>query len=135
MRVTLSSVMVMAVAVLTAACSAQGGGEEGAGSCAFTATYGGRTYTGVANVDFTLGDALGTAEFPPCDDTGRADDAAVHEPTTAYAVDGLDPRVGIAVRYAPDEVMLLAVESDGGLPLEVEKLNRNSTASQSPKAG
>ncbi|WP_373298856.1 DUF6281 family protein [Streptomyces flaveolus] len=37
------------------------------GSCAIAALYGGRTCTQVANVDFTVGEALGPAEFPSCD--------------------------------------------------------------------
>jgi hypothetical protein len=123
----LSSVMVMVVAVLTAACSAQGGGGEAGGSCAIAATYEGRTYTQVANVDFTVGDALGTAEFPPCNDTPNDNhDTEGPEPATAYAVDGLDPRIAIAVRYAPeDQVMLLAVEAGGSLPPEIEDLTRH----------
>lgn len=116
-------VTVMVVAALTAGCSALGGGGEAEGACAIEATYGGRTYTDVAGVDFTVGDALGTVDFPPCDDTpGHPDDAVGHEPATAYAVAGLDPLVAIAVRYTPDEVLLLAVRTDGGLPPEVERL-------------
>ncbi|WP_432165509.1 DUF6281 family protein [Streptomyces sp. bgisy031] len=115
----------MVVAALTTACTAQSGGGEAEGSCAIAALYGGRTYTQVANVDFTVGEALGPAEFPPCDDTpGHDDDAAGPEPTTAYAVDGLNPRVAIAVRYTSDEVMLLAVQPGGSLPPEVKTLTR-----------
>ncbi len=121
----LSSGMVMVLAALTTACSAQGGGGEAGESCAIAALYGGRTYTQVTDVDFTVGKALGTAEFPPCDDTpGHNDDAVGHEPTTAYAVEGLNPRTAIAVRYTSDEVMLLAVRSDGSLPPEVKTLPR-----------
>ncbi|MFF1400966.1 DUF6281 family protein [Streptomyces sp. NPDC058287] len=122
-RLPLYSVMV--VAALTTACSAQGGGGEGGGSCAIAAMYGGRTYTQVANVDFTAGKALGPAEFPPCNDTpGHNDDAAGPEPITAYAVNGLNPRIAIAVRYTSDEVMLLAVQPGGNLPAEVKALTR-----------
>ncbi|WP_330460999.1 DUF6281 family protein [Streptomyces sp. NBC_00820] len=124
-RLPLYSGMVMVVAALTTACSAQGGGGEAEGSCAIAAVYGGRTYTQVANVDFTVGKALGPAEFPPCDDTpGHDDNAAGHEPTTAYTVDGLDPRIAIAMRYTSDEVMLLAVQPAGSLPPEVKALTR-----------
>ncbi|MFD7181283.1 DUF6281 family protein [Streptomyces sp. NPDC059904] len=124
-RLPLHSGMVMVVAALTTACTAQGSGGEAQGSCAIAATYGGRTYTQVANVDFTVGEALGRAEFPPCNDTpGHDDDAAGPEPTTAYAVDGLNPRTAIAVRYTSDEVMLLAVQPGGNLPPEVKALMR-----------
>ncbi|PPS91413.1 DUF6281 family protein [Streptomyces sp. MH60] len=117
--------VVMVVAALTTACTAQGGGGEAEGSCAIAALYGGRTYTQVDNVDFTVGEALGPAEFPPCDDTpGHDDDAARPEPGTAYAVDGLDPRVAIAMRYTSDEIMLLAVQPGGSLPPEIKALTR-----------
>ncbi|MFF2998221.1 DUF6281 family protein [Streptomyces sp. NPDC057950] len=115
----------MVVVALTTACSPQGGGGEAEGACAIEAMYGDRTYTQVANVDFTVGRALGLAEFPPCDDTpGHNDDAGAPEPTTAYAVDGLDPRIAIAMRYTSDEVMLLAVQPRGSLPPEVKALTR-----------
>ncbi|MER5749133.1 DUF6281 family protein [Streptomyces sp. NPDC002088] len=121
----LHSGMIMVGVALTTACSAQGGGgEAGGSSCVIAATYGGRTYTQVANVDFTAGKALGPAEFPPCDDTGHNGDVAGPEPTTAYAVDGLNPRIAIAVRYPSDEVMLLAVQPSGSLPPEVKALTR-----------
>ncbi|MFG2548282.1 DUF6281 family protein [Streptomyces sp. NPDC048594] len=65
--------------------------------------------------------ALGTAEFPSCDDTPVHDaDAAKLEPVTAYAVDGLNPRTTIAIRYPSDEFMLLVVQPDGSLPPEVK---------------
>ncbi|ANB10591.1 hypothetical protein SAM40697_6638 [Streptomyces ambofaciens] len=115
----------MVVAALTTACTAQGGGGEAEESCAIVALYGGHTYTQVANVDFTVGEALGPAAFPPCDDTpGHDDDDAGPEPVTAYAVDGLDPRIAIAMRYTPDEIMLLAAQPGGSLPPEVEALLR-----------
>ncbi|MFB7110942.1 DUF6281 family protein [Streptomyces sp. NPDC056190] len=110
------------MAVLTAACSAQGGVAD----CPIAVTYGGRTYTQVANADFSVGDALGTAEIPPCNDTpGAGADTEGPEATTAYAVDGLDPRIAIAVRYTPEQVMLLAVQASGSLPPEVEDLTRH----------
>ncbi|MEU1040582.1 DUF6281 family protein [Streptomyces sp. NPDC005907] len=115
--------MAMIVAALTTACSAQGGGGEAEGVCAIAAVYGGHTYTQVANVDFTVGKALGPAEFPACDDTpGHTDDAAGPGPTTAYAVDGLDPRIAIAMRYTSDKDLLLAVQPGGSLPPEVKAL-------------
>ncbi|XVV39216.1 DUF6281 family protein [Streptomyces sp. CA-100214] len=113
--------IVVVAAALTAACATQGGGGEAEGSCAMAALYDGRTYTEVDNVRFTVGAALGTAEFPPCDDTPVHDaDAAKLEPVTAYAVDGLNPRTTIAIRYPSDELMLLVVQPDGSLPPEVK---------------
>ncbi|MFD7291973.1 DUF6281 family protein [Streptomyces sp. NPDC059897] len=116
--------MVMVVAALTAGCTAQGGGGQAEGVCAIAAKYEGRTYTQVANVDFTVGHALGPAEFPPCHDTPNDGDAAGPEPTTAYAVDGLNPRIAIAIRYTSDEVVLLAVQPGGSLPPEVKTRTR-----------
>ncbi|MGV9281883.1 DUF6281 family protein [Streptomyces sp. NPDC003730] len=117
--------MVVIAAALTTACTAQGGGGEAEGSCAITALYGGRTYTQVNNVKFTLGETLGPVEIPPCDDTpGHSDDVARSEPTTAYAVNGLNARVALAMRYTSGEVMLLAVQSGGNLPPEVKALMR-----------
>ncbi len=124
-RLPLHPGLIAVVAALTTACSAQGGGGEAAGSCAVAAVYGGRTYTQVADVDFTVGKALGPAEFPPCEDTpGHDDEAAGPEPTTAYAVDDLNPRIAIAVRYPSDDIMLLAVQPGGSLPPQVEALTR-----------
>ncbi|TXS68699.1 hypothetical protein EAO69_27715 [Streptomyces sp. me109] len=123
-RLPLYSGMIMAVAASTTACSAQGSGGEAEGSCVIAAMYGGRTYKQVANVGFTVGRALGPAEFPPCGDTPGHNDDAGPEPTTAYAVDGLNPRIAIAVRYTSDEVMLLAVQPGGSLPPEVKALAR-----------
>ncbi|MGY0490970.1 DUF6281 family protein [Streptomyces sp. WG-D5] len=114
----------MIVAALATGCTAQGGGGEAASVCAVAARYEGRTYTQVANIDFTVSRELGPAEFPPCDDTPNDDDTAGPEPTTAYAVDGLNPRTAIAVHYPSDEVVLLAVQPGGSLPPEVEALTR-----------
>jgi hypothetical protein len=99
----------MVVAALTAACTAQGGAGRMVagrprGHARSRPCTGAAPYTQVANVDFTVGEALGLAEFPPCDDTpGHDDDAQGSEPATAYAVDGLNPRTAIAVRYTSDE--------------------------------
>ncbi|GAA3481907.1 DUF6281 family protein [Streptomyces yanii] len=120
----LSSVIVMVGVVLTAACTTEG---QANGSCAFIATYEGRTYTDVSgHIDFTVGNTLGTAEFPPCNDTPNDGDPELPEPTTAYAVDGVDPRSAIAVGSTPDDVTLVAVQRpDDSLPPEVEALIRH----------
>ncbi|WP_133888029.1 DUF6281 family protein [Streptomyces sp. BK208] len=116
---------VVIAAALTTACTAQGGGGEAGGSCAIAALYEGRTYTQVDDVHFTVGEALGPVEVPPCDDTPGHDDEAVRaEPAAAFVVDGLNPRTAIAMRYAADEVLLLAVQPGGSLPPEVEALTR-----------
>ncbi|WP_217209254.1 DUF6281 family protein [Streptomyces sp. AC550_RSS872] len=80
-----------------------GAGPDGAGvtaeaSCAYVVTYDGRTYLDVVNVDFTVGEKLGTATVQECDDT--PDDAGDEVPerrVAAYEVEGADPAVTIAV--------------------------------------
>ncbi|GAA4804880.1 DUF6281 family protein [Streptomyces ziwulingensis] len=121
-----SALTAVAFLAAAAACTVPGGGGgEAAASCAITATYGGRTYTDVGDIDFTLGAALGPAEFPPCADTPNDPGTTVgREPTRAYAVEGVDPRVAIAVRWDEDEPVLLAVRSDDGVPPEIEDLAR-----------
>lgn len=115
--------MVLAGAVVAsaAACAALDGGGESAGSCAYRMIYEGRTYGDVANVDYEIGEKLGTVTSPPCDDTPNDDDASVQS-STAYAVRGLDPSVAIAVGGAPDDTLFLVVDSARTLPPEVREL-------------
>ncbi|MGW1028738.1 DUF6281 family protein [Streptomyces sp. NPDC002577] len=112
---------------VSVACTPLSGGGESAASCAFVVEYENRTYSDVANVDFTVGDKLGTATQPPCDDTPNDDDdGSPATPTTAYAVEGLDPGIAIAVGGAPGDAVFVAVKSDEGLPPEVKKLINGS---------
>ncbi|KOX02346.1 hypothetical protein ADK65_08640 [Streptomyces sp. NRRL B-1140] len=109
------------------ACDPEEDSGEAAPSCVYVVTYEGRTYRDVANVEFTVGNELGTATQPPCDDTGGQNRG--EEPSTtenAYAVDGVSPTVAIAVGDAPDDVRFVAVHSGGELPPEVEKLIADS---------
>jgi hypothetical protein len=111
-------------AVSVSACAPEEDSGEAAASCAYVVTFEGRTYQDVANVKFTVGDELGTATQPPCDDTGgrtRGEEPAATR-TVAYAVEGISPTVAIAVQDAPDDVMFVAVPSGRKLPAEVEKL-------------
>ncbi len=89
------------------ACTSSSGGVESASSCAFLVDYETRRYSEVANVDFTVGEKLGTATHPPCDDTpNNDDDGSTATPTTAYEVEGLDPGVAIAVGGTPQRCCL-----------------------------
>ncbi|MFE4383178.1 DUF6281 family protein [Streptomyces cyaneofuscatus] len=109
--------------VPTAACAGDNSSDEGAQSCAIEYAFEGRTYRDVANVDFTVADKLGTATKPPCDDTGgqnEADEAETLE--TAYAVNGISPKVAIAVGDTPEDAMFVVSYSGSELPPEVEKL-------------
>jgi len=88
------------------------GGGSSAASCAHEVTYEGRIYLGVGNVDFTVGDRLGTATIPECDDTPN--DPGVSVPrgrTTAYAVEGMDRAEAIGVGDTPAEAYLMKVDT------------------------
>ncbi|MFG2126803.1 DUF6281 family protein [Streptomyces sp. NPDC048751] len=116
--------MVLAGAVVAsaAACAVLDGGGESAGSCAYRMIYEGRTYGDVANVDYEIGEKLGTVTSPPCDDTPNDDDGASVQSSTAYAVRGLDPSVAIAVGNTPDDTLFLVADSGRTLPPEVREL-------------
>ncbi|GAA3496489.1 hypothetical protein GCM10019016_035900 [Streptomyces prasinosporus] len=110
----------------SAACTSSGGGRAEA-SCAFRVEYDERVYADVAGAEFEVGEALGPAVLPPCDDSpGDGDGRPSPEPVVAHAVEGVDPRVAIALDGAPDGVLFVAVGSGGGLPPEVEKLIEGS---------
>ncbi|MFD5449386.1 DUF6281 family protein [Streptomyces sp. NPDC003470] len=119
---TLAAVMVSAVA-----CT-EGSRVDGdaSASCAFRILYQDRAYRDVANVEFTVGRRLGAATEPACDDTGgdQADEPGTT--VTAYEVDGVPPRVAIAVGDTPGEARFVAVYSGTELPPEVEKLSDGS---------
>lgn len=108
--------------------SSDGDGGESASSCAFLVDYRNRTYSDVANVDFTVEDKLGPATLPPCDDTPNDDDDGRATPTstTAYAVEGLDPGIAIAVGEEPGDARFVAVYSGNEIPPEVRKLINRS---------
>ncbi|MEU8678809.1 DUF6281 family protein [Streptomyces sp. NPDC048560] len=130
-RGTLTAVVVMsAVAVSAVACTAGSvGGAQESPSCALRFVYQNRTYQDVANVRFTVGEKLGTATQPPCDDTGPQDGNAAPTTTgTVYAVDGLPPLVAVAVGDSPEEAALFAVYAGPDLPPEVRRLRDSSPA-------
>ncbi|WP_326660553.1 MULTISPECIES: DUF6281 family protein [unclassified Streptomyces] len=111
------------LAMTAAGCGADASSDEGSGSCALEFTYQGRTYRDVANVDFTVSDKLGTAVKPPCDDIGGKDEAGGAGTTeTAYKVNGLSPRMAIAVGDSPGDAVLVVSYSGSKIPPEVQKL-------------
>ncbi|MFF0007541.1 DUF6281 family protein [Streptomyces tibetensis] len=121
------ALLTAAAAASVSACEPEEDSGEAAASCVYVVTYEGRTYRDVANVEFTVGNELGTAIQPPCDDTGGRNKGEEPSTTeTAYAVDGLPPTVAIAVGDAPDDVKFLAIDSGNGLPPEVKKLIADS---------
>ncbi|WP_031477774.1 DUF6281 family protein [Streptomyces bicolor] len=100
--------LLLATAVGCAASGGAGGAAEA--SCAYLVTYDGRSYLDVANVDFTVGEKLGTATVPGCDDTPNdPGDTVAERRITAYEVEGMDPAVAIAVGDTPAEVTLMKV--------------------------
>ncbi|MEW2757760.1 DUF6281 family protein [Streptomyces sp. NPDC048399] len=115
-----------AVLMMSAACTSSNGGETEA-SCVFLVHYQNHEYSDVANVDFTVGDKLGPATLPPCDDTPNDDDdAQTPSATTAYRVEGVDPGIAIAVGEEPNDARLVAVYSGNELPPEIKKLIKSS---------
>ncbi|MET9904480.1 DUF6281 family protein [Streptomyces sp. NPDC006446] len=124
--------LLLAAAALSVsvACASPGDGDGGSSEsvCAFLVDYQNREYSDVANVDFTVGDKLGPATLPPCDDTPNDDDdgRAAPSSTTAYAVEGLDPSIAIAVGEEPSEARLVVVYSGTEIPPEVKKRIRGS---------
>jgi hypothetical protein len=116
----LAAVIAVSAAACTTGSSSSG---DGADSCVYQVRYQDRTYRDVANVEFTVGEKLGNATKPPCNDTGEQEGAEEPGTTeTAYAVDGISPKVAIAVGDTPDEVIFVAAYSGTELPPEVEKL-------------
>ena len=100
--------LLMAALLLTAAvgCTETGGAAEA--SCAYVVTYANRSYQDVANPGFTVGKKLGTATIPACDDTPNDPAGGIGEQRiTAYAVEGTDPAVAIAVGHTPTEAILM----------------------------
>jgi hypothetical protein len=116
------------VLAMPVACTSSADGGGASASCAFLVHYRDHEYRDLADVDFEVGGRLGPAGLPSCDDTpnddGDGDTAST--PTTAYAVEGLDPAIGIAVGDDPGDARFVAVLSGTGIPPEVEKMIRGS---------
>ncbi|MBT2488026.1 hypothetical protein J7E96_05655 [Streptomyces sp. ISL-96] len=120
------SVRMLLVAVAATAsavsCTSSSGGDDSA-SCAHRVTYEDRTYGDVANVNFEIGEKVGTVSSAPCDDTGGQNEGEeTATESSAYAIEGLDTDIAIAVGDTPGEAVFFAVDSGKGLPAEVEKL-------------
>ena len=116
LRRTTTMVLLMTAAALATGCAESGGGESGGGeaaaSCAYLFTYENRTYVGPDNVEFTVGEKLGTATSVPCDDTPNdGDDGEPARQSTAYAVEGKGTDVAIAVGDSPDDVQYMRVHN------------------------
>ncbi|MFE5211095.1 DUF6281 family protein [Streptomyces sp. NPDC056600] len=102
-----------------------GGREEAlaAADCPLRAEYDGRTYhDGVTLKDFTVGERLGVAVVPRCDDTGCVGEEPRETPgqaTGAYRIEGIDPAVALAVGPDPESAVLVVSEGEGTDPGEL----------------
>ncbi|MEU2584795.1 DUF6281 family protein [Streptomyces avermitilis] len=107
---------------MSVACTSSDGGAS-ASSCAYLVEYQNRTYSDAPASDFTPGNKLGAATLPPCDDTPNDDSDGRTTPTstTAYAIQGVDPGIAIALEQPSDDVIFINVDSDKTLP-EIKKL-------------
>ncbi|GCB51280.1 hypothetical protein SNL152K_8636 [Streptomyces sp. NL15-2K] len=112
---------------MSVACTSSSDDGESASSCAYLVEYQDRTYAGAETRDFTIGDEFGTATLPPCDDTPSddSDGQTTSTPTTAYAIEGVDPSMAIALEQASDDVIFVNVDSDKTLP-EIKQLIHSS---------
>ncbi|MFJ5997968.1 DUF6281 family protein [Streptomyces sp. NPDC092370] len=106
--------------------STDGGGRAEA-SCAYVVEYGDRRYLGRAETDVPVGEPLGSATRPGCDDTpGDGDEGEGPALMTAFAVRGVDPAVAVAVAEDPGEYRLVVAESVKELPPELRKITGRS---------
>ncbi|WP_392957479.1 DUF6281 family protein [Streptomyces sp. LN245] len=121
----LAAILVTTSVACTTSSSSDGGGS--ASSCAYRVEYEDHTYSGAEAKGFTLGDKLGAATLPPCDDTSGDDNdgQATTTSTTAYAIKGVDPSIAIALKDSSDDVIFVDVDSDTELP-EIKKLIQGS---------
>ncbi|MEV5531465.1 DUF6281 family protein [Streptomyces prunicolor] len=104
--------LIVTTVLLAAAVGCSDGGSSAA-SCAGLVTFQNRGYLPTVDEDFTVGEQLGTATVPECDDTPNDPDVAVPEgKTTAYAVEGMDPSLAIAVGDTPAEATLMRVHEE-----------------------
>ncbi|MEV0242981.1 DUF6281 family protein [Streptomyces sp. NPDC050674] len=106
--------------------SADGGGRAEA-SCAYVVEYDSRRYLGREETDIPVGESLGSATRPACDDTpGDGDDGEGPALMTAFAVRGVDPAVAVAVAEDPGAYRLVVAESVRELPPELRKMTDRS---------
>ncbi|MER5749803.1 DUF6281 family protein [Streptomyces sp. NPDC002088] len=115
------------VVTTSVACTSSDGGGHSASSCVALVRYRNNTYSGTEAGDFTIGDELGAATIPPCDDTPNSDSDRSTKPTstTAYAIKGVDPGIAIALGDAPDGAIFVNDDSVMKLP-EIKKLINGS---------
>jgi hypothetical protein len=117
----LAALVAVLVVVLTTSTGCSGGlaAPEGEADCPIAFDYGGRTYYGFRTAErVELGDALGEVSYSPCDDgygpmSGSAE---------AYAVEGIDAEVAIAVPSEGKRFIYVADSVRNSVPREVRRL-------------
>jgi hypothetical protein len=103
-------------------------GSEGADAnsesvCASDVFYEGRTYIMLSNVEFEVGQKLGTATSPPCRDTNDQAAEVLETSENAYAVSGISPDLAIAIGPSPEQAEAFRIlRSDKKIPPEVQEL-------------
>ena len=119
--------LIPAIVLIASACSSRSDApfpedgprlQGGGGSCAFIATYAGARYEGRrVVVEPPLGDALGKAVIPACDDGGGSPSADERIPVRE--LEGIDPGVGIVWEGSLSSILIR--EDLGSLPPELER--------------
>ncbi|MBD0421702.1 hypothetical protein H0H10_21535 [Streptomyces sp. TRM S81-3] len=113
MRTVRTLVLAGAALVMATGCTAGGGGGADAASCAYVVAYDGRAYWGIDGGDFEVGEAVGVARKPPCDDTPNdGDGGEAAEELTAYRVVGRDTGTALAVGTSPDDAVLVTFDPE-----------------------
>lgn len=105
-----TALRVLAFALLAAVAGCGPAEEHGqaASSCAGSVRYENRVYLPAGEIAFTVGERLGTAEIPECDDTPGDSEVTIPQGTTgAYAVEGREPAEAVAVGDTPAEARLM----------------------------
>jgi hypothetical protein len=90
-----------------------GAAGGGAAACVAALTYDGTFYIHADTRPITPGEALGGAEIPPCNDTGRATEEA--KPVDAFAVEGVDPRYAVVAEGGAGQMTYIAEHYAPGL--------------------
>jgi hypothetical protein len=119
----------LAAGPLLAACSpggagtgSSGGGGSGSASCAAGIEYDGHDYSGYAAevAPSDLGEQLGAARIPPCNDTNGASEDG--EAVVAVRIKGVPPEVAVAVTYSNSTIFIREGTSFESLPEQVKRL-------------
>ncbi|MFF2026537.1 DUF6281 family protein [Streptomyces sp. NPDC058171] len=115
-----------AVAFTAVGCGSEGPeGAEASGEsvCASDFFYEGRTYIRLSDVEFKVGQKLGTATSPECRDTNDRAAEVPESSENAYAVSGISPDLVIAIGSSPEQAEAFrALRSDKKMPPEVQEL-------------